>query len=94
MPMSVEKSNIAWPDAPNRPVLLSGVAERLRTARTAIRKQLRISVAAGHSIRFLVDGGNGRTWTPGSSLVDTRNSLQQGIDSAASICHVGWPAGW
>lgn len=49
-PMSEEKSNIAGPDAPNRPVLLPGVAERLRTARTRIGlKQFELAEAGGVS---------------------------------------------
>lgn len=54
---------------------------------------LRISLAAGHSVRFFVDSGNGGTWTPGSTLLDMRNLQQLGIDSAAPSCHLGWSLG-
>ncbi len=50
---------------------------------------LRISVADGHSVRFLLDSGNGGNWTPGSAPLDTRSLLPVGIDSAAPSCHVG-----
>jgi DNA-binding XRE family transcriptional regulator len=50
MPMSGEKSNIAGPDAPNRPVLRPGVGERLRTARAAIGlRQMGLAEAGGVS---------------------------------------------
>ena len=52
---------------------------------------LRISVAAGHSFRFLLDSGNGGRWTPSSTLVDTHNVLPVGVDAAAPSCHVGLP---
>jgi hypothetical protein len=52
---------------------------------------MRISVAAGHSVRFLVDSG--RTWTARSALLDTRNLMQLGVDSAVPSCHVAWPGG-
>lgn len=54
---------------------------------------MRISVAAGHSVRFLVDSGNGGTWTPVSALLDTLNLLQLDIESAAPTFHVGWSSG-
>lgn len=54
---------------------------------------LRISVADGHSVRFLLDSGNGGNWTPGSAPLDTRSLLPVGIDSAAPSCHVGCQGG-
>lgn len=36
---------------------------------------MRISVATGQSVRFLLDSGNGRSWTPGSALLDTHSVL-------------------
>jgi hypothetical protein len=46
--MSFESSSFEGPDVPNRLVLLPGVAERLRTARTAIGlQQIELAEASG-----------------------------------------------
>ena len=72
---------------------LHGMRRQLMKIRIMQTNALRISVATGHSVRFLLDSGNGRTWTPGSALLDTRNLMQLGVDFAAPSCHVGWPGG-
>lgn len=54
--------------------LLAWSSRKLR--RGEFSDTLRISVTAGHSVRFHLDSGDGGNWTPGAALLDTRKLLR------------------